>query len=103
VAGDLALAGVGGLNPPNAVIAATDDYLEAEDSIQTWIGQDTSANLFTSWKNWAENASKFVGSSKAFSEKLQSHGYKKITIGHEKLKGYQGVKVDIKVSSWESR
>ena len=52
-----------GLNPPQAVIDATNEYLQTEDSIGTWIEErceckasfeDTAARLFASWKAWAE-------------------------------------------------
>jgi len=52
-----------GLAPPQAVIDATNKYLESEDAIASWIAdrceckasyQDTSAKLFASWKSWAE-------------------------------------------------
>jgi putative DNA primase/helicase len=98
-----------GLNPPDAVIAATDDYLEDEDSIQSWISercttgtnlQDESSNLFNSWKNWAETSGEWVGSSKAFSEKLQGRGFKKITIGHDNKRGFRGLKVTTASSGW---
>jgi len=90
-----------GLNPPQAVIEATNKYLETEDSIGTWIEErceckpsykDTSANLFASWKTWAELNGEFVGSQKQFSEKLQGRGMESITIGDKKARGYQGLR-----------
>jgi putative DNA primase/helicase len=91
-----------GLKPPQAVIDATNQYLETEDSIGTWIEerceckdsyQDTSAGLFASWKAWAEINGEFVGSQKLFSEKLQSWGIEPITIGDKKARGYRGIRV----------
>jgi len=91
-----------GLNPPQAVIDATNQYLETEDSIGTWIAescelkasyQDTSAALYVSWKAWAELNGEHVGSQKTFSEKLQSRGIEKITIGHAKAAGCRGIRV----------
>jgi putative DNA primase/helicase len=90
-----------GLNPPKAVIDATNKYLETEDSIGTWIAErcelgtsyeDTSAILYASWKAWAELNGEPPGSQKAFSEKLQSRGIEKITIGHKKTVGYRGIR-----------
>lgn len=72
-----------GLNPPKAVIDATNLYLDAEDSIATWIEErcevkdsytDTAASLFGSWKSWADLMGEQAGSSKAFGEKLQGRG-----------------------------
>jgi hypothetical protein len=72
----------GRLNPPQAVITATDDYLESEDAMATWIAErcelkasyeDTAAELFKSWKAWAELMRENVGSAKAFG-RHQSEG-----------------------------
>jgi putative DNA primase/helicase len=100
-----------GLNPPKAVLDATNLYLEAEDSIGTWIEerceckssyQDTSANLFASWKLWADLMGEPVGSSKAFSEKLQTRGMVPIKIGHAKTRGFRGIRV-VKAEEEENR
>jgi putative DNA primase/helicase len=90
-----------GLSPPQAVIDATAAYLETEDTIATWIEErcecgksyrDTSGNLYASWKSWAELNGEFVGSQKAFSEKLQAReGIEKTTIGAKKTRGYCGI------------
>jgi putative DNA primase/helicase len=89
-----------GLNPPQAVIDATNKYLETEDSIGTWIEdrceckisyQDTSASLFASWKAWAELNGEFVGSQKQFAEKLQGRGMEQIKIGNKNARGFRGI------------
>jgi putative DNA primase/helicase len=91
-----------GLCPPQAVVDATNQYLETEDSIGTWIEdrcecktsfEETSASLFASWKEWAELNGEPASSQKMFSEKLQSRGFEKITIGHAKARGYRGIRV----------
>jgi len=93
----------GGLHPPQAVIAATDEYLESEDAMATWINErcelkesyyDTAAELFKSWKAWAELMRETVGSAKGFSNKLQARpGIRKIKIGDSKARGYSGIRV----------
>jgi putative DNA primase/helicase len=85
-----------GLNPPKAVREATESYLSAEDSFETWIEEctcpasdwafETSADLFTSWKVWAEKAGEEAGSRKRFADMLQSRGY-------PTKKGAKGVRV----------
>jgi putative DNA primase/helicase len=91
-----------GLCPPKAVIDATNEYLQTEDSIGTWIDErcecktsfeDTSAKLFASWKAWAELNGEFAGSQKQFAEKMQSRGFERKTIGHTKARGYNGIRV----------
>ena len=74
-----------GLNPPQAVRDATDEYLQAEDSFAAWLEEctqpaadwqtETSADLFTSWKRWAESAAEEAGSRKRFADLLQARGY----------------------------
>jgi putative DNA primase/helicase len=75
-----------GLAPPAAVADATTEYLEAEDSFATWIDDhcttqsgafETSADLFMSWKSWADRAGEHAGSQKRFADKMQSKGFKK--------------------------
>ena len=93
----------GRLNPPQAVITATDDYLESEDAMATWIAErcelkasyeDTAAELFKSWNAWAELMRENVGSAKAFGNKLQARaGIKRKAIGHSNVRGYSGFHV----------
>ncbi len=89
-----------GLNPPKAVREATDQYLVAEDSFAAWLEEctqpasdwefESSADLFTSWRAWAERAGEGTGSRKRFANTLQSRGYapKKGTGG---VRGFQGI------------
>lgn len=76
-----------GLRPPEAVSAATAEYLEAEDAVAAWIedccDQLTSATegsraLYRSWKAWAATAGEISGSEKTFSQTLESRGYHKL-------------------------
>jgi putative DNA primase/helicase len=71
------------LDPSQAVQAATAAYLDAEDAIAAWIDEcgerdpsawESSANLFTSWKAWAEKAGEYVGSQKRLTQCLENHG-----------------------------
>src|ERR1700730_7190111 len=93
----------GRLNPPQAVITATDEYLQSEDAIATWIAdrcelnasyEDTTAELFKSWKAWAELMRENIGSARAFSNKLVSRpGIRRKDIGHSKARGFSGIRV----------
>ncbi len=74
-----------GLAPPRAVRDATDDYLEAEDALGTWIAEccavgdyrtGSSGELFASWKRWADSAGEHAGSQKRFSQALQARGFR---------------------------
>jgi putative DNA primase/helicase len=68
-----------GLNPPQAVINATNEYLESEDAVSSWItdkcetGTDkraANALLYHSFKEWAEQTGEFQISQKALISKL---------------------------------
>ena len=69
----------------------------------TWIAErcelkasyeDTAAELFKSWKAWAELMRENVGSAKAFGNKLQARaGIKRKAIGHSNVRGYSGIHV----------
>ena len=68
-----------GLIPPAAVRDATAAYLEAEDALAAWIedqGQidpnawESSADLFRSWKSWADRSGEYHGSLKKFCQRL---------------------------------
>jgi putative DNA primase/helicase len=74
-----------GLSPPEAVMNATSDYLEAEDAIAAWIidccerdkqAWASSAQLFASWSTWSERTGEFTGSQKRFAQRLESRGIK---------------------------
>lgn len=72
-----------GLRPPQAVLDATAAYLEAEDAFSAWLeekcqrdvkGWETSADLFASWKAWAELAGENPGSMKRFAQQIELNG-----------------------------
>jgi putative DNA primase/helicase len=72
-----------GLNPPRAVTEATEAYLLAEDAIAAWIEEccqrdvnafAAQAELFRSWKAWAETSGEYVGSQKELMQKLEVRG-----------------------------
>jgi len=74
-----------GLAPPDAVRAATEAYLDAEDSLALWLPECCesggvfdwvgSTELFQSWKPWAETAGENPGSLKSLIESLQARGF----------------------------
>jgi putative DNA primase/helicase len=74
-----------GLNPPAAVIDATNNYLTAEDTVGKWIDEccvvdpsykTRTSDLFTSWTRWADAAREYVGSQKRLSQALIDRGFK---------------------------
>ncbi len=90
-----------GLNPPKTVREATNDYLTAEDSFATWLEECTepasdwhsekSADLFASWKVWAEKAGEDIGSQKRLASELQARGYAKKDT--KTARGFEGIQL----------
>jgi putative DNA primase/helicase len=75
-----------GLNPPDIVVKATDDYFAEEDTLSTFLAEcctigpnklERSASLFHVWKEWAKDAGAEIGNSRGFSEALEERGFVK--------------------------
>ena len=92
-----------GLQPPDRVRVATEDYLQAEDCISQWVsekcetGKDMwalSSDLFASWKFWAEAVGEPVRSQKRFSQALMARGFRNddTTRGPNGQSGFAGVR-----------
>ncbi len=97
--GCLAWQRLGRLEPPEKVVAATEEYFEGEDALGRWLDErcirepnakSLTAELFTDWKQWAEASGEFVGSQKRFSDLLLTRELEKWrnSMG---LRGFQGV------------
>jgi putative DNA primase/helicase len=90
-----------GLNPPEAVQAATAAYLEAEDAFTAWIDEacecdagawESSADLFGSWKLWAEKTGEHPGTQKRFAQMLEARGFEPCR--KAKGRGFMGLAVN---------
>jgi putative DNA primase/helicase len=89
-----------GLMPPSPVLTATNDYLEGEDVLQTWIsercqkvvsGFTRTQLLFADWRRFAAQAGEEVGSQRRFSQALESRGYRRRkSEGH---RGFEGIRL----------
>jgi len=97
--GCLAWQRLGRLDPPSQVVAATEEYFEAEDALGRWLeercvrqanAKSLTAELFTDWKQWAEAAGEFVGSQRRFSDLLITRGVEKWR-NAAGIRGFRGV------------
>jgi putative DNA primase/helicase len=88
----------GELNPPTIAGDATETYLGEEDTIAQWVeeccqtgkGQwGIGAQLWQSWKAWAEINNERPGTRKAFAEAMAVHGYP--TDKSQGVRGYAGI------------
>jgi phage/plasmid-associated DNA primase len=89
-----------GLRPPATVLAATDEYFEAEDALGRWLEEccergpafsATTATLFASWKAWAEAGGEYVGSTRRFSEALGTRGFERSR--DNRTRGFLGLRL----------
>jgi putative DNA primase/helicase len=89
-----------GLHVPKTVSDATADYLAGEDVFRQWIDENckTGPNffspfkeLFENWKVWAEVRGEFIGKQRAFTENLESRGFRKDRTEHQR--GFRGIRL----------
>ncbi|MEJ8570764.1 phage/plasmid primase, P4 family [Microbaculum marinum] len=87
-----------GLAPPACVMAAAEDYFEAEDLVGQWIQERcirspectaAAAQLFQSWKAWAEEGGFAPGSQKSLGEALRARGFRPTTV--RRGRGWSGI------------
>ena len=86
------------LNPPPAVLAATEEYLSEEDGMARWIEDccttgrqlwDTGVRLWESWKRWSETNNERTGSRKSFAQEMTSRGF--MPDKSQEVRGYKGI------------
>jgi putative DNA primase/helicase len=101
-----------GLNPPDAIRAATDTYLATEDAVSLWMEEcatvdagawASSGELFANWKRWADAAGEFVGTQKRFATAIQERGCTPKRQPGTGLRGFTGLRVNADDSTprWE--
>lgn len=92
-----------GLAPPKAVRTATDAYLAAEDSFNLWREECTTpdpnarellAELFASWRAWADRAGEPAGSQKRFAQVLEERGFTRQRQGGTGKTEYLGARLN---------
>jgi P4 family phage/plasmid primase-like protien len=90
---------IGGLAPPPAVTAATEEYLTAEDSFARWVDEccevgewlfGVGNRLWGSWAAWADRGRERIGTRKGFAQAMIAHGYKDGR-NAERIRGYEGI------------
>jgi putative DNA primase/helicase len=89
-----------GLMPPSSVLTATNDYLEDEDVLQTWISErctkvtsvfTKTQILFADWRHWAAQAGEEAGSQRRFSQALENRGYRRRKSDGQR--GFEGIRL----------
>lgn len=89
-----------GLNPPDAVAKASEEYFTREDSVGRWLDEccDTSAEAWTSradilanWRAWSESNSESKKSGKWLYDQLRGRGLAELK--KNGILGFSGVKI----------
>jgi putative DNA primase/helicase len=102
----------GGLQRPESVVAATEQYFAGQDLTAQWMEEctrvetgnehlfETSADLFKSWSDFAKSNGEEVGTSKGLGPKLRRHGLraKAKKIGNKTYRGWVGIELPLKTS-----
>lgn len=72
-----------GLQPPEAVLAATAEYLNSQDVFGSWVDECTdrstdktrTSDLYKSYKSWSEERNEYAIAQRRFVEMLESRGH----------------------------
>ena len=94
-----------GLNPPPAVLEATEDYLNTEDATGNWLAEccetgrglsEETGRLYASYQTWMRQAGERPPSQRRFVQELTSRGFtKQPWINHHKPKAIDGLKLKV--------
>jgi P4 family phage/plasmid primase-like protien len=97
-----------GLAPPEAVRAATDEYLAEEDVVSSWVAERCTTGtsewgagqyLWKDFRVWAEGNNERPGTRKSFADALKAHGFlPRKSLG---IRGYLGIDLNAEVRAPE--
>jgi phage/plasmid-associated DNA primase len=95
------------LRAPSAIRAATDEYLNAEDSVGTWLaeattsgGQVTLKAAHNSYRAWCEENSQQALGRNAFADKLRSTGQPVELDSHSRVNVIAGIQLVSQANDW---
>jgi putative DNA primase/helicase len=94
-----------GLNPPAAVIEATAEYFDDEDSFGRWLAEccvrdpmahETTRDLYAAWTAWAERSGMSAGSEPKFRGALKARGLESKRLPGLNVSGFLGIRLNRK-------
>jgi putative DNA primase/helicase len=94
-----------GLLRPAAVLSETEAYFEAQDSFGHWLDEacvtdlgnphrwETAADLYASWRKFAEAGGENAGTQKVFGDRLSTRGYLSCRpyVGRKRVRSWSGL------------
>lgn len=99
---------IDGLKPPEIVTKATQEYLDAEDTVGRWLEDcceiegsafSSTKKLFESWKYWADEFGEYVGSSRKLSDQLITRKFERAIQKGDR--GFKGISIGIPDNNWK--
>ncbi len=92
-----------GLAPPPAVLDATEGYLADEDAIGRFLDERCETGdmlvikevkeLFASWRDWCNATGEYAGSTKRFSQNLETRGFRRIPHPRNRRACFAGIRL----------
>jgi P4 family phage/plasmid primase-like protien len=91
-----------GLNPPEKVKAASDEYFDEEDAVGRWLeeccaaeeaGRALTQDLFDSWREWANRNGEYVGTAKRLASALIAKRYERWSDPKTRRMGFKGIAI----------
>lgn len=90
-----------GLQPPESIAQATEDYFSEQDAFGRWLEEatvvadvfHTTEELFESWRDWCGRNGEYVGSTKRFSQALLGKKIAKDRDPKTRKRGFRGLDV----------
>lgn len=100
-----------GLAPPPAVLDATEGYLADEDAIGRFLDErcetgdmlvmEEVKELFASWRDWCNATGEYAGSTKRFSQNLETRGFQRIQHPSNRRACFAGIRLVVRgASDW---
>jgi putative DNA primase/helicase len=92
-----------GLNPPPAVVDATEEYFEDEDSFGRWLSEcctrdphahEITRDLYGAWKAWAERSGLTAGPEPKFRSALKAQGFEAKRLPGPNVSGFVGLRLN---------
>ena len=101
-----------GLAPPPAVLDATEEYLADEDGLGRFLDDRCETGdlltmaevqaLFASWRDWCATNNEFAGSTKRFSQNMESRGFRRDLHPSTRRACFLGVKLVVAATTMGS-
>jgi putative DNA primase/helicase len=94
-----------GLNPPAAVVEATAEYFDDEDSFGRWLAEccmhdpmahEATGDLYAAWTAWAERSGLSAGSEPKFRSALKARGFESKRVPGLNVSGFLGIRLNRK-------